>query len=338
MLASDVVRGLTVGTIALLVATGHANLTELIVMSAIFGAADSFFSPASMSMVPELLPSDLLTQGNALSATTSNLASSLFGPAAGGAIVGLIGTAGSFTVDALSFAVSATCLAVMSVRPRPKPRGGSPLADAREGFAYIRARRWLLVTLIAGGLANFFGMAPFAVLLPLLIRHVLHASPLALGLVFAVGGASGAAASLLVARLGSPRPRITAMWMAYGLAAVVSAGMAAAPNVFVVGALSAAATGLIVYGDVLYVTMMQALVPNELRGRVFSVAFLIAFVLTPLGTLAGGLAADGLGTRAAILLSSCLTAACALVVFLPGVRSPAADPAMAGDGPASGGV
>lgn len=338
MLASDVVRGLAVGTIALLVATGHANLTELIVMSAVFGAADSFFSPASMSMVPELLPTDLLTQGNALSATTSNLASSLFGPAAGGAIVGFIGTAGSFTVDAVSFAVSATCLAVMSARPRPKPRGGSPLADAREGFAYIRARRWLLVTLIAGGLANFFGMAPFAVLLPLLIRHVLHASPLALGLVFAVGGASGAAASLLVARLGSPRPRIVLMWTAYGLAAAVSAGMAAAPNVFVVGALSAAATGLIVYGDVLYVTMMQALVPNELRGRVFSVAFLVAFVLTPLGTLVGGLAAAGLGTRTAILLSSCLTAACAFVIFIPGVRSPAADPAMAGDDLSSGGA
>ena len=53
MLASDVVRGLAVGSIALLVATGHANLTGLIVMSAVFGAADSFFGPASMSMVPE---------------------------------------------------------------------------------------------------------------------------------------------------------------------------------------------------------------------------------------------------------------------------------------------
>lgn len=165
------------------------------------------------------------------------------------------------------------------------------------------------MNLIAGGLANFFGMAPFVVLLPLLVRHVLHASPLALGLVFAVGGASGAAASLLVARLGSPRPRIIVMWTAYGLAAAASAVMAAAPNVFVVGALSAAATGLIVYGDVLYVTMMQELVPNEFRGRVFSVAFLVAFVLTPLGTLAGGLAAAGLGTRAAILLSGCLEAA-----------------------------
>jgi MFS family permease len=240
--------------------------------------------------------------------------------------VGLIGTAGSFTADALSYAVSAICLTAMSARPRPKPKGGSVLAEAREGFSYIRSRRWLLVTLVAAGFANFFGIAPFAVLLPLLVRHVLHASPLALGLVFAVGGAAGALASLAVARLGSPRHRIVVMWTAYGLAGGAIAAMAAAPNVFVVGALSATEIGLIVYGDVLYVTMMQELVPNALRGRVFSVAYLVAFVLTPIGTLVGGLAAAGLGTRLAILLSGCLSGACALVLFIPGTREPLPEP------------
>ena len=278
-----------------------------------------------------MLPIDLLTQGNALSQTTSNLASSLIGPATGGAIVGFIGTAGSFTADAISYAVSATCLAVMTARPSPKRKGGSPLAEAREGLAYIRARRWLVVNLVAASFANFFGIAPFAVLLPLLVRHVIHASPLALGLVFAVGGAAGALASLLVARLGPPRHRIVVMWTAYGLAGGAIACMAVAPNVFVVGALSAAEIGLIVYGDVLYVTMMQELVPNALRGRVFSVAFLVAFVLTPLGTLVGGLAAATFGTRTAILLSGCLSGSCAFVIFIPGVRSPVAEASMAGD-------
>jgi hypothetical protein len=50
---------LAVGTIALLVATHHVGLLTLVTMSAIFGAADAFFGPASMSMVPKLLPSDL---------------------------------------------------------------------------------------------------------------------------------------------------------------------------------------------------------------------------------------------------------------------------------------
>jgi hypothetical protein len=71
--------------------------------------------------------------------------------------------------------------------------------------------------------------------------------------------------------------------------------------------------------------MMQQLIPNELRGRVFSVSYLLAFVLTPLGTIAGGLAASGLGTRTAILLSGCLSGACAFVIFIPGVRAPEAE-------------
>jgi MFS family permease len=325
MLTSDTIRGLAVGTIALLVATHHVGLLSLVAMSAIFGAADAFFGPASMSMVPELLPSELLVQGNGLSSTTSSLASSLIGPATGGAIVGLIGTAGSFTADAVSYGVSAACLAVMNARPRPKPPGGSVLADAREGLAFLRSKRWLVITLIAASIANLFGIAPFAVLLPLLVRHVLHASPLALGLVFAVGGGAGAVASLVVARLGSPPHRIVVMWTAYGLAGVAIAAMAAAANVYVVAALSAAEIGLIVYGDVLYVAMMQQLIPNELRGRVFSVSYLLAFVLTPLGTIAGGLAASGLGTRTAILLSGCLSGACAFVIFIPGVRAPEAE-------------
>jgi hypothetical protein len=80
--------------------------------------------------------------------------------------------------------------------------------------------------------------------------------------------------------------------------------------------------GLIVYGDVLYIAMMQELIPAELRGRVFSAAYLIAFVLTPFGTAVGGFAAAGLGTRTAILLSGCLSGACALVIFIPGMREP----------------
>jgi MFS family permease len=322
MLGADVVRGLAVGVIALLVALGHIDLLSLIAMSIVFGSADAFFGPASMSMVPELLPTELLVQGNALSSTTSNLASSLLGPATGGAVIGLVGLSGSFTADAGSFAFSAACLLLMAGRPRPESRGTSKLAEAKEGLLYVTSRRWLLGTLIAASAANFFGIAPFAVLLPLLVRHQLKASPLALGLVFAVGGAAGVIASLIVAKLGSPKNRILVMWVAYAFAGVAIACMAAAPDVVLVGALSAVEIGLIVYGDVLYVSMMQQLVPQELRGRVFSAAYLLAFVLTPLGTVVGGFAAASLGTRTAVLLSGCLSAVCCLVFVFPSVRNP----------------
>jgi hypothetical protein len=86
--------------------------------------------------------------------------------------------------------------------------------------------------------------------------------------------------------------------------------------------LSALEIGLIVYGDVLYVSMMQSLVRADLRGRVFSVAYLLAFALTPLGILAGGVVATLIGARTALVVSGCVSGACGLVIFLPGVRDP----------------
>jgi MFS family permease len=320
MLVADVVRGLAVAVIAFLIAVNHVDLLALVLMAAVFGTADSFFGPAAMAVLPELLPEDLLVQGNALSSTTSNLASSMLGPATGGAVVGFIGLAGSFTADAGSFAFSALCLLLMARHPRPEPKGTSTLAEAREGLHYITSRRWLLGTLIAASLANFFGIAPFAVLLPLLVRHVLRASALSLGLVFAAGGAAGAAASLVIAKLGAPKHRIAAMWTAYGLSGVAIAVMAAAPNVVVVGVLSAIEIGLIVYGDVLYFAMMQQMVPKELMGRVFAASFLLVWVLTPVGNVLGGVAAAALGTRMAVLLSGLLSGACCLIVALPGLH------------------
>ena len=72
-----------------------------------------------------------------------------------------------------------------------------------------------MATLLGAALANFIGMTPLTVLLPLLVRNVLHASALALGLVFAAGGAAGVVASFVVARTGSPRLRVTVLWSAY---------------------------------------------------------------------------------------------------------------------------
>lgn len=89
-----------------------------------------------------------------------------------------------------------------------------------------------------------------------------------------------------------------------------------------VGVLSALEIGLIVYGDVLYVAMMQEMVPQHIRGRVFSAAFLTAFVLTPLGTVLGGVAASTVGTRTAILLSGLLAGSCAFIVAFPSMREP----------------
>ena len=323
MLVSDVVRGAAVGVVALLIARGELRLWELIVMSVVFGAADAFFGPASMAIMPELLDDHLLVQGNALSEMSGQLAQGLIGPALGGLVVAAIGYAWSFGIDALSFVVSAMCLLAVRTRTTRERVHGTAFAEAREGIGYVRSHRWLSASLLGAALANFFGMAPLGVLLPLLVRNVLHASALSLGVVFAAGGAAGVVASLVVARLGSPRLRVTALWTAYAASSLAIVAMTVAPNVGVVAALSAVEVGLIIYGDVLWVAMMQELVPREVLGRVSSLVYLLAFSLGPLGILLGGVAATSIGVRESFLVGGLVSGLiCVVVLFLPGVREP----------------
>jgi MFS family permease len=66
MLAADAVRGAVQAALAILLLTGHAQVWELGVGAALYGAAASFFSPALMALVPETVPLAELQQANSL--------------------------------------------------------------------------------------------------------------------------------------------------------------------------------------------------------------------------------------------------------------------------------
>jgi MFS family permease len=323
MLSSDIVRTITVGLIAFLLARGELRLWELIIMAAVFGGADSFFGPASNAIMPELLEEDLLVSGNALGQMSSQLTTGLIGPAVGGVVVAAIGNAWSFGFDALTFCVSVVTLLMMHTRPEKRVRTQSPMQDAREGLRYVVTRRWLLYALLAACLANFFGMTPLSVLLPLFVRETLHASALDLGVVFASGGAAGILASYIVARLGKPQHIVTATWLAYAASGVGIASIALAHNVAVCCVCVALEVGLMVYGDVLFFAMIQILVDREVLGRVSSLIYLGAFSLGPFGYLLGGLGASWFGIRTAIVLSGVIGGViCVVCLILPGARDP----------------
>lgn len=322
MLASDSSRGVAVAAIAVLVALGTLQIWELVVISVVFGAADALFYPAATAVTPEILPADLLVQGSALNHTSETVAQNLLGPALGGLVVAALGYEWGFVIDAASFAVSAGCVLAMSHRPRPEPSGHSALADARDGLRYVRSQRWLWVSLVGAGLANFIAFSPLAVLVPLLIRNVLHQGPVALGLVLATGGVGGALTAMLVARFGAPRLRITWMWIGWAASAAAMMVLALAPNAWVAAASMFFIIGGLMFGNVLWSPMMQELVPPELLGRASSVDWLMSLSLSPLGVIVGGAAAGVIGTRLTMLIGGGISACLIAILFVPGVRDP----------------
>jgi MFS family permease len=326
MLASDLVRGAAVATIAVLVAEDSVGIAALVAMAVVFGTADAFFSPASTAVVPELLPSELLVKASALSTMSRVVALQLIGPAVGGVIVAATGTAWAFGLDAASFAISGACLVAMSARPRPSPSGRSILADAREGLSYCRSQPWLWVTIAAAGFANFALWSPLGVLIPLLVRHVLDRGAASLGLTLAAGGAGGLAGVIFVGRRGLPRRPVTVMWGGWIGAGAVAACVGLAPRVAAAAGCYAVAAALLMYSNALWTPLMQRLVPQRLLGRASSVDWLVSIALSPLGIVASGAVAASIGTRQTIVLGGLLATASGLCLLVPGVRDPDRDP------------
>src|SRR6266545_4870416 len=99
MLASDALRAITQGLVALLLLSGRARLWELVLLFVAYGAADAFFSPASTGLVPEVTAKEHLQQANAL-LSFSRSAMTVVGPGVAGLLVAISAPGVVFAVDA----------------------------------------------------------------------------------------------------------------------------------------------------------------------------------------------------------------------------------------------
>jgi MFS family permease len=322
VLGADLSRGLGVAAIAGLTAAHALTVPELIAISAVIGLGDAFFYPAYSAIVPEVLPSELLAQGNAFNSASQVLGGSLAGPAIAGVLIAAFGTAAAFGADAGSFLVSAACLVVMRKAPAPAATSARMLADAKAGLRWVRRRPWLWYGILAVAVLNFAAFSPLTVLAPLLVRDVLHEGAVVYGLVFAVSGAAGGVAALVVGCLGAPRRIVTVTWAAWGAGCLAVFGLSFAPDVVSVAVLLALAFAMLTVGNLLWHTMMQKLVPAHMLGRASSVDWLFSLCLTPLGVLVAGVLATSVGVRGTLLLGGAVATAASLVVVSPRVREP----------------
>jgi DHA3 family tetracycline resistance protein-like MFS transporter len=326
MLAADLMQGAAVAVVAVLVATHAIHLISLVVMALVFGVGDALFFPAAMAITPEIVPSEMLLGASALTSTSMQVGRVLIGPALGGLVVGLLGVAWGFGINAASFAVSAATLAAMSTRSRPIPSGESPLADIREGLRFLFSQRWLWVTTLGAALGNFVAFSPLGVLVPLLVKRELHGGGIALGLVLAAGGLGGVVASVVLGNREPPHRRLVHLWLGWGLSGVGVLGLGLVPDVWLAGGVAFVTYGLDAYGSVLFNPLIQQGVPDVLLGRVSSVDYVLGYALSPLGLVAAGAAADLIGVRTTLIIGGAITALTTLIPLLPGVRDPTSTP------------
>jgi Transmembrane secretion effector len=274
--------------------------------------------------VPDLVPAHLLVEANSFTGAVRPLAQRLVGPALGGFVVHNFGAGTAFLFDAGSFFVA--CALVTLLRPRlaaiQREEHASILDDIREGIGFVRKHVWLWGTLLWALFAAMLANGPFIVLVPYVVKNELGGDAGDLGLVFAAGGVGAVASSLLIGQVGLPKRHITWMyWLwAVGFFDMFLYTVCQLPWHAMLAAFYAEA--VFAAGLIVWVTLMQRVVPSELLGRVKSVDWLISSGFTPISFALVGPLAAWLGAETVLAAAGIGGALLTMAFwFLPGMRN-----------------
>ncbi len=318
MLGSDAVRAVVQGVLAVLLITGRAHVWELAVGAALYGAAQSFFGPASAGLVPETVPAAQLQQASALIGFSGSFFS-VGGPAAAGLLIAVFGPGLVFAIDAASFVVSAVSLGLLRLPSRGLPRRASFRTDLAVGWRELAIRPWYWLNLIAHALWNF-AIPAYYVLGPVIAARMLGGAS-AWGTISAFW-AAGAVAGGLVALRVHPRRPLVAGNLVLVLGALPLLALARPLGTWEIGIAAALGSAGMLFLNSVWAATMQELIPEQVRSRVDSYDWLISLVVMPAGFAIVGPLATRVGTATTLVGAALVLAVpCALVILLPGIRA-----------------
>jgi predicted MFS family arabinose efflux permease len=212
-----------------------------------------------------------------------------------------------YAIDSATFVASLACLALMRPLGVVRARRQSFVADAREGVREVMARPWIRVTITADLFVNF-ALAPYFVLGPLVVRQHLDGAP-DWGLMMAASAAGGIAGGALVLRWRPRRPLVPAYagMLAVPLAIVTLVPPLPLPLLMLGASLLAMS---VVVGNTFWSTMEQQHVPEDVLGRVDSVAWTGSILIAPLAFAVAGPLSDWVGVRETLLCAAAIGVAC----------------------------
>ena len=301
-------------TMAALVWSKLIQPWHIIALSILGGITMAFDMPARQSFVIEMTSREDLMNAISLNSSAFNCAR-IVGPSIAGFLMAQVGIATCFLLDGLSFiAVIAGLLMMRLPKRTPIQSEASAIGQALEGFRYVWTHRRVLTILSLFTIVGIFGWS-YSVLLPAFAHDVLHLGANGYGLLMAGSGVGALAAALTVASAGHILPTRVMALGGIGIFSTSLALFAFNRNLYVETFLLA----IVGFGIVLYFstsnTVLQSIVPDEMRGRVMGIWTLIFGGMIPLGSLQAGIMADFLGTPATIAIGALICALAAAVTL-----------------------
>jgi MFS family permease len=293
---------------------GFATPSFIVIVAALNGIAMGFDMPARQAFTVEMTNREDLLNAISLNSSIVNGAR-VVGPSVAGLMIGAVGVAMCFFLNGLSFiAVIAGLLMMRLPQFEPKVHVASAGEHAWNGIVYSMKHprvRTILVLFLAVGV---FGWS-YAVLMPAFARDVLGRGANGYGVLMSASGLGAFVGALMVATYGhlfTPRRlALGGVWLFSVALLAVSLTKEFVPAfvlLFVGG-----------FGMLLFFatsnTVLQTIVPDEMRGRVMGVWSLVFGAMIPLGSLEAGTVAHLLGTSFALAFGAIICAVSALVTL-----------------------
>jgi MFS family permease len=300
LLFTQIGAGLSAFTLAVLIMTGVVHVWMILVLSFVTGCCFAIAGPSYQAITIDLVGREDLANAIALNSTQFQF-SRVVGPSLAGVALKVLGLAGCFFANALSFVAVITAL--MMVRYDEAKVSAHSVRDRRavwqdlvEGLRYVRRRRRVFMLLLISATTSLFG-APYFSMIPVYARDVFHLDESGNALLMGFSGAGAFVGALTLAYLGDFKHKgwsvlcgsfgfaVCLIGFAYSTRLAVSLGF-----LFLMGFAIVSCVAVIN-------TLLQKLVTDEMRGRVMSM-FILSFLGTmPIGNLIAGAAAERFGPQ-----------------------------------------
>lgn len=299
-----VVGGVITATLALI---GSLNISSIITLSVIVGAAEAMTIPARMSFVHDLVPKADLSAAIALNSATYNLARFL-GPALFGALFQFVEMPVIIAMSGAMFLVFYLALFFQKTdeRKRVSEAQTKIIQDLIEGFKYVYANNniFFLLFLLS---ATAVLMRPYIDLAPGISDQIFNMGAKGLSILLSSTGLGAMIGGVLLAYRGKTEGLTKVFTWSLLISAVSMILFVMSKNIWI-GSVMISIVGLtIVSGSITSQTLIQNTVAKEFRGRIISITAAMAWGLPAIGAAFMGWIAEIIGLSITLVIGAILT-------------------------------
>ena len=293
VIATQICAMILAGILAWLCLSGRVQVWHIFVLAAMLGVVNAFDIPGRQAFLVDMVGKEDLMNAIALNSSMFNGAR-VIGPAIAGILVARIGEGWCFAANAISYIAVIVGLLLMRVHSAPRASTHSPIEDIIEGFRWVNQTRIIRALLLLIGLVSLVGM-PYTVLMPIFADRILHGGARGLGILMGATGVGALFGALtLAAKTGV---KGLGRWVAFSCASLgISLFCFSFSTSFWLSAVFLLPAG---YSMMLQMacsnTLIQTMVPDQLRGRVMSVYSMMFMGMAPFGAFFGGALAHRIG-------------------------------------------